>query len=100
MRAAGFGARKPLEEFDWDALPAVRQHVAALLSGGFLTDVGKVVLLGRPGTGETRLATGLGIAPAGHQLLFATATDLVTRLIDAHRAGKLPTEPTGSAAPC
>jgi DNA replication protein DnaC len=27
IRAAGFGARKTLEEFDWDAQPAVRQQV-------------------------------------------------------------------------
>src|SRR5215218_5927971 len=31
-RAAGFPARKTLEEFDWDAQPTVRQQVAALAS--------------------------------------------------------------------
>ena len=42
------------------------------------------------------LATGLGIAAAhhGHRVLFATATDWVTRLTDAHRAGRLPNELT------
>ena len=30
IRAAGFAARKTLEEFDWDAQPSVRQQVAAL----------------------------------------------------------------------
>jgi DNA replication protein DnaC len=51
-------------------------------------------LLGPPGTGKTHLATGLGIAAAGHghRVQFATATDWVTRLTDAHRAGKLPAE--------
>lgn len=94
IRAAGFPARKALEEFDWDAQPAVRQQVAALASGGFLTEARNVVLLGPPGTGKTHLATGLGIAAAGHghRVLFATATDWVTRLTDAHRADKLPTE--------
>ena len=40
------------------------------------------------------LATGLGIAAAhhGHRVLFATATEWVTRLTDAHRAGRLPAE--------
>jgi hypothetical protein len=49
-----------------------------------------------PGTGKTHLATGLGIAAAhhGHRVLFATATDWVTRLTDAHRAGRLPAELT------
>jgi DNA replication protein DnaC len=51
IRAAGFAARKTLEEFDWDAQPAVRQQVAALASGGFLTEARNVVLLGPPGTG-------------------------------------------------
>ena len=94
IRAAGFAARKTIEEFDWDAQPAVRQQIAALASGGFLTEARNVVLLGPPGTGKTHLATGLGIAAAhhGHRVLFATATDWVTRLTDAHRAGRLPHE--------
>jgi DNA replication protein DnaC len=52
-----------------------------------------------PGTGKTHLATGLGVAAAhhGHRVLFATATDWVTRLTDAHRAGRLPAELTGYA---
>ena len=94
IRAAGFPARKTLEEFDWDAQPAIRQQVAALASGGFLTEARNVVLLGPPGTGKTHLATGLGIAAAnhGHRVLFATATDWIVRLTDAHRAGKLAAE--------
>ena len=53
-----------------------------------------VIFLGPPGTGKTHLATGLGIAAAnhGHRVLFATATEWVTRLTDAHRAGRLPQE--------
>src|SRR5213083_3431383 len=38
IRAAGFAAKKTIEEFDWDAQPAVRQQSAALASGGFLTE--------------------------------------------------------------
>ena len=51
IRAAGFPGRKTIEEFDWDAQPAVRQQAAALASGGFLTEARNVVLLGPPGTG-------------------------------------------------
>src|SRR5262245_12687903 len=58
IRAAGFAARKTIEEFDWDAQPAVRQQIAALASGGFLTEARNVVLLGPPGTGKT---------PPGHR---------------------------------
>ena len=96
IRAAGFGARKTLDDFDFDAQPAARQQVAALASGGFLAEARNVVLLGPPGTGKTHLAAGLGIAAAhhGHRVLFATAVDWVTRLTDAHRAGRLPQELT------
>jgi hypothetical protein len=49
-----------------------------------------------PGTGKTHIATGLAIraCQAGHRVLFATATDWVTRLTDAHRHGLLPKELT------
>jgi len=83
-----------LDDFDFDAQPAVRQQVAALAGGGFLTEARNVVLLGPPGTGKTHLAIGLGIKAAhyGHRVAFATATDWVTRLTDAHRAGNLAAE--------
>src|SRR6478609_305714 len=64
IRAAGFAARKTLEEFDWDAQPAVRQQVAALASGGFLTEARNVVLLGPPGTGKTHCETRRGCTVA------------------------------------
>nr|WP_300148915.1 IS21-like element helper ATPase IstB [Propionicimonas sp.] len=94
IRSAGFGGRKTLEDFDFDAQPAVRNQIAALASGGFLTEARNIVLLGPPGTGKTHLAIALGIQACrhGHRVLFATATDWVTRLSDAHRAGKLPAE--------
>jgi DNA replication protein DnaC len=94
IRAAGFGARKTLDDFDFDQQPAVRTQIAALASGAFLTEARNIVLLGPPGTGKTHLAVGLGIQACrhGHRVLFATATDWVTRLTDAHRAGRLPTE--------
>lgn len=94
IRAAGFTARKTLEDFDWDAQPAVRPQVAALASGAFLHEARNIVLLGPPGTGKTHLAIALGIVAArhGHRVLFATATEWVTRLTDAHRQGRLPQE--------
>jgi len=96
IKAAGFGTPKTLEDFDFDAQPAVRAQVSALASGGFLAEARNVVLLGPPGTGKTHLATALGVTAArhGHRVLFATATDWVTRLSDAHQAGRLARELT------
>jgi DNA replication protein DnaC len=94
IRAAGFPAVKTLEDFDFDAQPAIRQQIAALGSGAFLSEARNIVLLGPPGTGKTHAATGLAVkaCQAGHRVLFATATDWVTRLTDAHRHGHLPQE--------
>ena len=64
IRAAGFPARKTLEDFDFDAQPAIRAQVGPLASGGFLTEARNIVLLGPPGTGKTHLATGLGVIAA------------------------------------
>src|SRR3990170_3968077 len=38
IRAAGFPARKTLEDFDFDAQPAARLQVASLGSGAFLSE--------------------------------------------------------------
>lgn len=94
IRAAGFPAMKTFEDFEWDIQPAIRQQVASLASGAFLTEARNIVLLGPPGTGKTHLATGLGIIAAhhGHRVLFATATDWITRLTEAHQQGRLPQE--------
>jgi len=96
IRAAAFPARKTLEDFDWDAQPAIRTQVGALASGAFLTEARNIVLLGPPGTGKTHLAIALGVTAArhGHRVLFATATDWITRLTEAHRAGRLANELT------
>ena len=48
---------KTIEEFDWDAQPAVRQQIASLASGGFLTEARNVVLLGPPGTKKLASST-------------------------------------------
>ena len=96
IRAAGFGAVKTLDDFDFDHQPAARTPIQALASGAYLAEHRNVVLLGPPGTGKTHLATALGVAAArqGHRVLFATATDWVTRLTDAHDRGRLATELT------
>ena len=47
-----------------------------------------------PGTGKTHLAIGLAIraCQAGHRVLFATASQWVDKLADAHTSGRLQAE--------
>jgi DNA replication protein DnaC len=92
IRAARFPARKSLEEFDFDhARGLKRELIAHLGTLDFVTAKENVLLLGPPGTGKTHLATGLAIraCQAGHRVLFATATEWVSRLAEAHHAGRL-----------
>src|SRR3954471_17260193 len=95
IRAARFPARKSLEEFDFDhARGLTRDLIAHLGTLDFVTAKENVLLLGPPGTGKTHLATGLAIraCQAGHRVHFATATEWVTRLAEAHHAGRLQDE--------
>jgi len=95
IRAAGFGTAKTIEDFVFDHQPGLkRELIGHLATGTFLAKAENVVLLGPPGTGKTHLAVGLGIkaAQAGHRVLFATATEWVTRLQAAHSAGRLTDE--------
>ena len=96
IRAASFAGRKTLDEFDFDHQPAARNQLHALASGAYLAEHRNIVLLGPPGTGKTHLATALGINAChqGHRVLFATATDWVTRLSEAHARGRLAGELT------
>ena len=95
IRAARFPARKSLEEFEFDhARGLKRELIAHLGTLDFVTARENVLLLGPPGTGKTHLATGLAIraCQAGHRVLFATATEWVTRLAEAHHGGVLQQE--------
>lgn len=95
IRAARFPARKSLEEFDFDhARGLKREQIAHLGTLDFVAARDNVLLLGPPGTGKTHLAIGLAIraCQAGHRTLFATASEWVTRLAEAHHAGRLQDE--------
>ena len=98
IRAAGFPARKTIEDFEFDAQP-VRPPAADRrcgLSAGSLPEARNVVLLDppEPENPSSRSHSGITAARHGHRVLFATATDWVTRLTDAHRHGRLQAEIT------
>jgi DNA replication protein DnaC len=95
IRAARFPARKSLEEFDYDhARGLKRDTIAHLGTLDFAAARDNVIFLGPPGTGKTHLAIGLAIraCQAGHRVLFATASEWVARLAEAHHAGRLQPE--------
>jgi DNA replication protein DnaC len=95
IRYARFPARKSLEEFDFDhQRSADRKVISHLGTLDFVVGKENVIFLGPPGTGKTHLATGLGIraCQAGHRVAFANASQWVSRLADAHQAGRLQDE--------
>ncbi len=95
IRTAHFPAVKTLEDFNLDHLPSLRRDVLAhLATGTFVAKADNVILLGPPGLGKTHLAIGLGVkaAHAGYSVLFDTASNWITRLGDAHHAGRLEAE--------
>jgi DNA replication protein DnaC len=92
IRAARFPARKGIEEFDFDhARGLKRDPIAHLATLDFVTARDNVVFLGPARHRQTHLVTGLAIraCQAGHRVLFATASEWVARLADAHTTGTL-----------
>ncbi len=92
IRAAGFPARKLLEDYDEEHPRTFdRDSVARLGKLDFVAARRNVVFVGPPGTGKTHLAIGLGVraCQAGHRVLFATAVEWAARLADAQAAGRL-----------
>ncbi|MGR4850507.1 IS21-like element helper ATPase IstB [Streptomyces sp. LARHCF252] len=95
IRAAGFPARKLLEDFDQQHPRGFdRETVARLGKADFVTARHNVVFVGPTGTGKTHLAVALGVraCQAGHRVLFATAAEWAVRLSDARAAGRLDAE--------
>lgn len=97
IKAARFPARKTLDEFDFDHQRSLKRdtllHLGAL---DFILARENVVFLGPPGTGKTHLTIGIGIraCQAGHRVAFATASEWVSRLAEAHAHGRLQDELT------
>ncbi len=95
VRAAGFPARKALEDFGGDHTRSPEwRTVTRLGTLGFVADHGNAVFLGPPGTGKTHLAIALGVRAchAGHEVLFATGGEWAARLAAARSAGRLAEE--------
>jgi DNA replication protein DnaC len=86
LRFASLPTPATLEDFDYDAAPAVDPKlIAELATCRYLENATNVLLTGPPGLGKTHLAVGLArkAAEAGYRTYFTTAADLAARC---HRA--------------
>jgi len=93
IRAAHFPARKTLEQFDFSFQTSVKRQVLLHLANlDFIQTQTNVLFVGPPGTGKTHLAIALSLkaCQAGYKVLFLTALELVTQLLEAEQAGSLP----------
>jgi DNA replication protein DnaC len=92
LQFARFPYHKRLEDFDYEAQPAVdRRLIDELATCRFLHDGRSIVFLGPPGVGKTHLAIALGLltAEAGHRVYFTTAIEMTRRLSKALAENKL-----------
>lgn len=89
IRAARFPSRsKTLENFDFTFQTAVKKQVMLHLASLRFVELGhNVIFLGPPGTGKTHLSLALGLkaCQAGYSVLFLSAVEMVTRLLEAQQ---------------
>jgi len=86
LRVASLPTPATLEDFDYDAAPAVDPAlITELATCRYLETATNVLLIGPPGLGKTHLAVGLArkAAETGYRTYFTTAADLAARC---HRA--------------
>jgi len=83
IRNAKFPFKKLLEELEVDRLPPdAKAKLGQLETLQFIENKQNIIFAGRPGTGKSHLAIGLGIKAcnAGYKTYFTTTTGLVNRL--------------------
>lgn len=79
---------KPLETFDFSAVPELDLRLLrSLAAGSFIRERRNVIFLGRSGTGKTHMATALGIEACKNNFRtrFVTCYSLVNELIEARQ---------------
>ena len=92
IKSAKFPARKSLETFDFDVIPALnRKLVLDLARCEFVDRRENIIALGPSGVGKTHIAIGLGLAACqrGIKTRFTTAAAIVHELIEARDDKKL-----------
>lgn len=95
IRLARFPVIKTLDAFQWSWPTKInRLQIQELFRLGFIRDKGNVILLGGVGLGKTHLAIALGHQAClqGHNVLFATAIEVINALGAAQLAGRFAQE--------
>lgn len=94
VRAAAFSAVKTLEDFDFGHQPVARTPIQALASGAYLPSTATSSCSGHRAPAKHTWPPPSASRPPGrvNRVLFGTATDWVTRLIEAHDRGRLAAE--------
>jgi len=86
IKEAKFPLLKPLETFDFDAVPDLDMRLfRELVDGEYIQERRNVIFLGRSGTGKTHMATALGIEAcrSNYRTRFVTCYGLVNELVEA-----------------
>ena len=90
VRRAGFRSHKTIEQFDFGFIPKLNQTlIQDLATCRFVTERANVLVAGPCGTGKSHLAQALGhcAVRSGHEVLFASQTQLLGQLHAARAVG-------------
>ena len=82
LKAARFPMHRDLTSIDWAETPLPQAQIQLLATAGFMASAHNLILVGGTGTGNTHIATALGVAAIhqGKRVRFFNAVDLVNQL--------------------
>ncbi|MGI6614110.1 MAG: IS21-like element helper ATPase IstB [Saccharofermentanales bacterium] len=92
LNKANFPSRKRLEDFDFSNVQfPTGVTIEDLADGSYIRQKQNLIFYGQVGTGKTHLAIALGMLACeqDYAVRFYTLSDLVLRLGEAHRSGRL-----------
>jgi len=92
IKNANFEKIMTLDAYDYGFHKHANMQIIKELSTlDFLSQKKNVILIGKPGTGKTHVATGIGLkaCEAGRKVLFENALDLINSLLKSAREGEL-----------
>ena len=90
LKRAMFPYHKRLHDFNFDFQPKIKKsEIQDLVTLRFLDTYDNLLFIGNSGVGKTHLAVSIGLEciDRGQSCLFITSTELVNRLIRAHKRG-------------